>query len=80
MFVVTFEKVVNDHNRLRDDKIEGWCAELPTVGKPFVMTAPPRDGGDGRLVSTNFVTACVNHENVHTFKTTSGSIYRVTRN
>lgn len=80
MHIVTFEKVKNDHDRLRDDSIEGWCAELPTEGKPFIMTAPPRDMGDGRLVTTNIVTEVEEEGGIYTFKTASGSIYRVTRN
>jgi len=80
MYNVTFEKVHNDHDRLRDDTITGQCAKLPKVGEPFCMTAPPRDAGDGRLVTTNFVTEVEEVGGIYTFKTASGSIYRVTRN
>lgn len=79
MYYVTFEKVKNNHDRLRDDTISGQCSMLPKVGEPFCMTAPPRDSGDCRLITTNNVTEIEEEGGIYTFKTASGSIYRVTR-
>ena len=45
MHIVTFEKVKSDHDRLRDDSIEGWCTELPTDRTTNAARAYLRDHG-----------------------------------
>jgi len=80
MYNVTFETVHNNHDRLRDDTIIGWCVDLPKVGEQFCMATPPRDAGGCRLLTTNYVTKVKKEGAIYTFKTSSGSIYRVTRN
>lgn len=75
---VTFSKVSNNHNRLRDDIIEGSTNSLPVVGSAFVMFAPPRDSGNVRMVNTSVVVKIINSINdVVKFETASGSIYIV---
>lgn len=46
-------RINSNHDRLRDDIIEGDCQNLPRVGSNFVLIAPPRDTPDGfRYVET----------------------------
>jgi len=40
---VRLVRLSSTHNKLRTDKIEGECLELPEVGRSFIMTAPPLD-------------------------------------
>lgn len=77
MFKVRFTKVKNDHNRLRDDVIEGTCEVLPEVGKSFVMLAPPRDAGNGRMINTSPIQTCVVINGAYMVKTASGSLYKI---
>jgi hypothetical protein len=76
---VIFRKIQNNHNALRDDEIEGETQAMPVVGKPFVMTAPPRDMPVGfRHVNTSPVTKIISQFNHKTtFETQSGSTYSV---
>jgi len=86
MHKVRFSKIKNNHNRLRDDVIEGTCEQLPTVGSIFVLTAPPRDIEIGiRVVNTSEVVQILPYlprnpkfpSNPIIFKTESGSTYAV---
>lgn len=76
---VIFQKISNNHVRLRDDRIEGECLVMPEIGKNFFMIVPPRDKGDYRYVRTSDVTEIISsEEKTVTFKTKSGSVYSVT--
>lgn len=76
---VKFEKIENNHSRLRDDVIIGTTDSLPVVRVPFCMTAPPRDGGIIRVVNTSPVKEILSYrKGVIEFSTQSGSIYKVT--
>jgi len=78
MHSVRFRKVKNNHNRLRDDTIQGQCFNLPKVGKLFVMTAEPKtERAFLRRVNTSLVVKCTLKHNVYTLETQSGSIYKV---
>ena len=78
---VTFTKISNNHNKLRDDVIVGTSLELPTEGESFRLVAPPRDIRVGiRDVQTSPVTKIVDHniiDKVIKFETESGSLYQV---
>ncbi len=81
---VRFKKIKNDHNKLRDDEIVGWTNDLPEIGKPFVMLAPPRDDVNAsfRGVNTSPVTSVALIEEDgevvgSIFNTASGSTYQV---
>jgi len=54
---VIFEKIKNNHDRLRDDSISG--AGIPSselkIGNHFVMIAAPRDSGFERMVNTSAI-------------------------
>ena len=79
-YSLTFKKIENNHDKLRDDSIAGTASLLPTIGLPFIMYAKPRDSGDIRVVNTSVVTEIITEETtakIITFKTRSGSIYSV---
>lgn len=80
MYNVTLTKISSNPNALRDSTVSGMCDLLPKEGQSFMMTAPPRDSGDLRMVRTNIVTEVEEEGGIYTFKTASGSIYRVVRN
>lgn len=77
MFKVRFTKVKNDHERLRDDVIEGTCELLPEIDKSFVMVAAARDAGMVRMINTSPIQTCVAINGVYMVKTTSGSLYNI---
>ena len=78
-YKVRFAKVKNNHNALRDDVIDGETTSLPVVGHPFVLTAPPRDSGNVRVVATSPVKTILSHcKGTIEFETKTGSIYAVT--
>jgi len=76
---VTFKKIENNHNKIRDDIIEGHCHDLPEINKQFVMFAKPRDAGDIRIVNTSLVKSCTFFSDTQSYvlRTESGSIYEV---
>ena len=59
---------------LRTDSVEGETDDMPTVGQPFFLSAPPLVEGRIRLVNTTRVVAL--HDDGE-FTTESGSRYRV---
>lgn len=76
---VRLTKVKNNHNRLRDDVIEGRSSRLPTKGKPFELIGEPRDdpNASGRLVTTNVLTEVKREGDTFTVTTASNSIYQI---
>ena len=76
---VRFTKIENNHNRLRDDIIEGITYELPRVGHQFKLVGVSRDGDafKRRLVETNFVKSIESSDSGIVFTTMSGSTYKV---
>lgn len=83
-YQVKFSKINNNHNKLRDDEIIGFCTDLPEVEKQFVLFAPPRDqkvAPQGmayfRMVNTSLIKEKSQNGKVFDFKTESGSQYRV---
>ena len=80
---VIFRKIYNEHNKLRDDVIEGECTRWPDVGNIFELVGPPRDSGDLRYVATSPVTKYlfVNEDiSFVIFQTDAGSIYAAEKN
>lgn len=51
-FKVRLVKVASNHNNLRTNEIEGVCERLPSLGNRFILTAPPLEAGDMRMVFT----------------------------
>lgn len=50
---VKLTKIASIHNNLRTDTVDGEAQDIPTLGKSFVMFAPPLEAIDGfRLVQT----------------------------
>lgn len=79
---IRFTKIHNNHNKLRDDVIEGFTYHLPiTLNKPFFFFGPGRDNPHAmRAVNTNVVTKIVEESEFHwVFETESGSKYQVDR-
>lgn len=78
MYVCKFIVVKNVNEKIRDPEIEGMCHELPHVGRPFRLFAKPRDTEKGvRALNTNIVTDVSQVGKTYTFKTRSGSEYKV---
>ena len=40
---VRLVRLSSTHNKLRTDRVEGECQDLPEVGRMFIMTASPLD-------------------------------------
>lgn len=76
LYKVELEKVKNDHDRLRTDKIEGVTRELPVVGKSFILLGEGLEFGT-RCVNTSPVKEVSKDGHKYTIKTESGSIYSV---
>lgn len=76
-YKVEFKKVYNDHSRLRDDLIIGYCDKLPAEGEMFVMVGPPRDSGSFRQVNTSPIVKCMNLDMRYEIHTESGSVYQL---
>ncbi len=79
MYNVRLTKIKNNHDRLRDNVIEGQAAVLPVKGKQFWLTAPPRDDpkASGRVVNTSVVKRITTVGNKHIIVTESGSTYQI---
>ena len=79
MYNVRLTKIKNNHDRLRDNVIEGQAAKLPAKGSQFWLTAPPRDdpNASGRVVNTSVVTRITTVGNQYILNTESGSVYQV---
>lgn len=71
--------VINNVNgKIRDPEVEGMCYELPQVGRPFRMFSKPRDQEKGmRALNTNTITEVTQVGTNYTFKTKSGSEYKL---
>lgn len=54
---VKLEKVSKNEGNLRTSTIDGFCDYLPKVGERFLMTAPPLESEDLRVVQTSIVQA-----------------------
>lgn len=75
---VRFTKIRDDHDRLRDDVIEGETDEPPEVGKRFSFVGPPRDIEVGfRHVNTSVIASMVKNGNRYTARTQNGSVYEI---
>ena len=64
---------------MRTEGTPGLFGDLPVVGQRFNIVGPPiNDHSSARLVSTSPVAEIVEENELHvTFKTESGSIYRL---
>jgi hypothetical protein len=64
---------------LRDSSIEGTLRVGPIKGGIFGMTAPPRDGGNLRVITTSRIEEVqwFEREKKWRFTTLSGSVYEV---
>lgn len=77
-----FQKVRNNHNRLRDDEIlMDTCSEIKK-GQPVILYGPPKEGGQIRFVSTSpvkfYEVDCLNNRcRRWTVHTESRSIYTI---
>jgi hypothetical protein len=76
MHKIKFTKVKNDHNRLRDNIIEGQCNNLPELDKPFIFTGPGKEFGT-RLVQTSPVKTIEIIDNLYRVTTESKSVYKI---
>jgi hypothetical protein len=74
---IKLEKISINKNRLRTNIIEGDCESLPKVGQTFIMTAPPLEAGDIRVIETSYVIEATNYQEKIEFKTQNSS-YRLT--
>ena len=73
-------KVQNEHDRLRDDVIEGECFREPALGEQFKLYAAARDTHDEdyfRVVSTSPVKYIIDKNTYLLIQTESGSTYRI---
>lgn len=75
-YKVRFQKISNNHNRLRSDDIEGVTNELPTEGKSFVFFGKGLEFGT-RVVNTSPVKIVLQKDDEYILHTESGSIYQV---
>jgi len=71
MYEVRLVKIQSNHNNLRTNEIVGKCMELPEVGKTFLMTAPPLEEGNLRIVLTTEIKECsfLKEESKYLFQT-----------
>jgi len=78
MYKIKFSKIKNDHNRLRDDVIEGETEDLPEIGKMFVFYGEGKEFGT-RHVNTSLVVSMGHIPDTSKFMllTESDSIYEV---
>ena len=75
---IKFSKISNNHQKLRDDVIEGTTDTLPEIGNPFYFSCPPRDIPFGmRLVNTSPITDIKKNGNLYIVATESGSVYEI---
>lgn len=82
---IRFTKIFTDHDRLRDDVIEGFTHDwlLPTVGKSFIFWTKSRDGDAEKMreVNTSPITKITARPpegpTTYYFETESRSVYRV---
>lgn len=78
MFKCKFEVVYNNYKRIRTTTVNGECANLPMIGAQFVMYSKGLRYGV-RRVSTSVLVKIKVFENTYLVKTSSGSIYRITK-
>lgn len=73
-----FKKLHNDHDRLRDDEfLMDSCSKIE-IGKPVILTGPPRDISLGsRQVNTSPVVSFKENGGEIIVETESGSIYLI---
>jgi hypothetical protein len=76
-YKVTLEKIKNNHTRLRDDVIRGYCDLEPREGFHFDFIGEPRDGGLFRHVNTSKIIKVINVDELYEVHTESGSIYNI---
>lgn len=76
---ITFTKIVNKHDRLRDNVIEGITSVYPQIGRSFWFTGRSKTPGMiARLVETSPVITIDNPEEcIWVLTTQSGSVYRI---
>ncbi len=76
---VRFIKIENNHDRLRDDVIEGTYSRKPVIGECFEMYGKPRDIDIGfRAVNTSPIKKIQKFKtDVMIVTTESGSKYRL---
>jgi len=70
---IILEKLSDNVGGLRTNQIEGFCAALPKVGHTFLMTAPPLEAGNMRVIETSPVVEVTDLEGVIEFKTQNSS-------
>lgn len=74
---VKLTKVSTNQNGLRTPVVEGYCNELPQVGKGFVLLTEPLETGDVRKVWTSNVKAFSLEEKTEMQFTTQYSEYHL---
>jgi hypothetical protein len=63
---------------LRTKKVKGTSEIVPTVGKCFMMVGPPLDKNlDVRFVQTSVIKDVSKKGKTYTFRTQSGSVYKL---
>lgn len=81
MFSVRLERIRSNHNNYRTSVIDGWCDDLPEIGRIFTMTAPALEKGDLRAAWTTEVLSLVDLIKGNDFGqiqfTTKNSIYEL---
>ena len=70
---IKLEKISTNKGGLRTSVVEGKCESLPKVGQTFIMTAPPLEAGDLRVIETSFVTEIQDFQEMIKFKTQNSS-------
>jgi hypothetical protein len=77
-FQVVLEKLSGETAHLRTAHVRGEVNELPVVGRPLWLSAPPLDPAyDSRLVMTTPIQSVESNGPLYLFTTISGSRYRL---
>ena len=72
-----FVKIKSNHNKIRDESIICDTCSPIELDKVVFLTAPARDFGDFRYISTSPVKEIKKYDNYTLIKTASGSIYKI---
>lgn len=78
MFKVLFKKIRSNHSRLRSEEVIGYCYEVPSEWKNFILFSDPFTKGDGvRQVNTSIIVSVKQELKKYTLTTMNGSVYSV---
>ena len=75
---IVLTKIRSNNTYLRTNKVEGTCANLPTVGDGFLMISEPLNGIGHRYIKTSVINS-VNwvNEGAECIFNTENSIYHL---